>query len=190
MTAAAGVSKGAFYLHFASKEDAFRQIVETMLERLAQLIDEFPRPSQVDSSQEYLARWIEQDVVLFGFVWQHRGVVRLMLEGGKCATFSHLADAFAERARQSSMLGIAEGKQRGIFRADLDLELASLFLSGAYDRVARHMVKLPRRPNLVEWMERLQQFVLGGLAGPAVLAGKNDQPVRRRPRKGAVARRS
>ena len=39
ITSRAGLSKGAFYLHFESKEDAFRQLVETMVARLASLMD-------------------------------------------------------------------------------------------------------------------------------------------------------
>lgn len=183
ITTAARMSKGAFYLHFASKEDAFRQIVEAILARLAQLIEDFPRPSTVASSDDYLALWLEQDIVLFEYIWQHRGVVRLLLEGGKSATFSHLPDAFAERAREASLVGIAEGKALGYFRADLDVELASLFLSGAYDRVARHMVKLQKKPDFDVWMRTLQRFVFEGLAGPAAVAAvaakpaKNDRSV-------------
>lgn len=193
MTAAAGMSKGAFYLHFASKEDAFREIVETLLGGLGRLIEDFPRPGQLRSLDEYLERWIEQDVLLFDFLWQHRGVVRLMLEGGKSATFSHLADEFAERARQTSLLGLAEGKALGLFRADLDLELGSLFLSGAYDRVARHMVRLARRPNLEEWMKKLQRFALSGLGASAMVApsvpASPQVSVTQRPQHAAARRR-
>ena len=38
ITRRAGTSKGAFYLHFASKEEAFRQVVESFLARLASLL--------------------------------------------------------------------------------------------------------------------------------------------------------
>ncbi len=180
ITSAASMSKGAFYLHFASKEDAFRQIVDAMLEELARLIVEFPRPGAMRSPGEYLERWVAQDVVLFDYIWQHRGVVRLLLEGGKSATFAHLADEFAERARHASLLGLAEGKATGIFAPDLDVELASLFLSGAYDRVARHMVRLHKKPNLMDWMRKLQKFVIGGLAGPSIAAPTIPARTRRR----------
>ena len=39
ITERAGHSKGSFYLHFDSKEDAFRQIVESTLARLATCLD-------------------------------------------------------------------------------------------------------------------------------------------------------
>lgn len=172
ITAAAAMSKGAFYLHFASKEDAFRQIVEGILAPLAQLIEDFPRPSSFATVEDYFEQWIQQDIALYEYIWQHRNVMRLLLDGGKSASFSHLPDAFAERARQASLLGIAEGKRRGFFHADLDVELASLFLAGAYDRVARHMVKLQKRPNLEAWMRTLQRFVVEGLGGPAIAAAK------------------
>src|SRR5690349_20696006 len=40
ITERAGHSKGSFYLHFSSKEDAFRQIVESTLARLAACLDQ------------------------------------------------------------------------------------------------------------------------------------------------------
>lgn len=175
ITATAGMSKGAFYLHFDSKEDAFRQIVEGILAPLQTLIEDFPRPSSFAGVDDYFEQWIQQDIALYEYIWQHRNVMRLLLDGGKSAVFSHLPDAFAERARQASLLGIAEGKQRGFFHADLDVELASLFLAGAYDRVARHMVKLQKRPNLAVWMRTLQRFVVEGLGGPAVVAARKSK---------------
>ena len=44
ITARASVSKGAFYLHFESKEDCFRQIVEGFVAKLASCLDDGPPP--------------------------------------------------------------------------------------------------------------------------------------------------
>src|SRR6188472_1728918 len=42
ITARAGRSKGAFYLHFTSKEDVFRQIVDHFLSRMSDCIEGEP----------------------------------------------------------------------------------------------------------------------------------------------------
>jgi AcrR family transcriptional regulator len=39
ITDRAGRSKGSFYLHFTSKEDAFKQVVESMVARLSTFLD-------------------------------------------------------------------------------------------------------------------------------------------------------
>lgn len=182
ITARAGVSKGAFYLHFQSKEDVFRALVESMVARLAQVLLDYPRPSAAAGPAEYLERWIEQDVVVFEILWQNRSVGRLLLEGGKSAAFSHLIDEFAERARHNIKASLEEGKRLGYFRDDLDVELTSLVLSGAYDRVARHLTRLSRRPDLESWLRTIQATLLTGVAGKAVTAILDHKVNNRRPR--------
>ena len=170
ITALAGRSKGSFYLHFESKEDAFRQIVETLVARLGALLDSAPpeRFDQLSDPAEYLEAWLDIDVQIFDYLWQNRGVARLVLEGGKSAAFGYLVDAFAERSRAQIKQALALAVERGFYRADLDVELASLVVSGAYDRVARELVRLPRRPDLRRWIGEVQRLVLRGIAGPTL----------------------
>src|SRR5262245_1911191 len=80
ITARAGRGKGSFYLHFASKEDAFRQIVETMLARLATCIDSPPEgaSAMVADPEAHAAWWLEKDLEVFEHVWQNRGLMRLL----------------------------------------------------------------------------------------------------------------
>ena len=167
ITAAAGRSKGAFYLHFESKEDAFRQIVESFLARLQGCVDrslgDFGKAG--GDVPAFLLRCREADVEILDFVWQNRGVVRLMLEGGGSAQFGYLIDEFAERSRQSTKQLLRWGVAHGLYRADLDVEVASLVISGAYDRVARELTRRERKPDLTVLVSELQKIVLGGVAG-------------------------
>ena len=168
ITARARRSKGSFYLHFASKEDAFRQIVETMLARLADYVDQDPPilPEQPDAAalERFFDHWLDKDLEVFEFLWHNRAVARLLFEGGKSASFGYLIDEFAERARARTREVLAAGAHRGIFRPDLDVELGSLIISGAYDRIARQLVRLPERPDLRRWLAELQRALLTGLA--------------------------
>src|SRR5438874_4707043 len=79
ITGRAGHSKGSFYLHFGSKEDAFRQIVETMLARLAACLDESELlyADSVDDVGEFLEHWRAKDLEMFEFIWANRRVVGL-----------------------------------------------------------------------------------------------------------------
>jgi AcrR family transcriptional regulator len=143
ITARAGRSKGSFYLHFQGKEDAFRQIVETMMARLATCLDEPPPASpavqpgrahrQAQAGAEahprcgegegetdvpaLLARWLDKDVEVFEFLWQNRGICRLLMGGGGSSDFAYLIDGFAERCNANIRAWLLWGMERGIYRS-------------------------------------------------------------------------
>ncbi|HEY7956128.1 MAG TPA: helix-turn-helix domain-containing protein [Polyangia bacterium] len=189
ITERAGRSKGAFYLHFGSKEDAFRQIVETMLARLADCIDEaagdLEAESGLDGAPLFFQRWRDKDLEIFEFIWQNRGVVRLLLEGGKSAAFGYLIDEFAERSRRHTVRMLSWGVRQRMFRGDLDVELASLVIAGAYDRVARELVRRTRRPELARMLGEVQRLLLAGVQSRALASfdpkvnHRNRRPARR-----------
>lgn len=175
ITRRAGRSKGSFYLHFASKEDAFRQIVESMVARLAAIID--AAQAEVAASDEPIAEaWLRADLELFEFLWRNRGVASLCLSGGGGAAFAYLVDELAERARVQSKSLLADGIRRGIYRDDLDLELTSLVVAGAYDRLARDLVRMRTKPDLRRWLAQAQKVLLCGIASDAVVRDR-DSPV-------------
>jgi hypothetical protein len=58
----------------------------------------------------------------------------------------------------------------GLYRPDLDVEMASLVISGAYDRVARQLVKLERKPNLASLVGELQKLLMSGVAAQPLRA--------------------
>lgn len=179
ITARAGRSKGSFYLHFESKEEAFQQIVESTLLRLVSFLDCMtPRADAhvAPTLEEQLAAAIEREIELFEFLWQNRGVMRLMLQGGGGAQFGYLIDEFAERARERCKEMLRDGVARGLHRPDLDIEVASLFISGAYDRLARQLVRLDKKPDLRAWIVGVQRVLLAGIAGPELRA-LFDRPV-------------
>src|SRR5271155_3891883 len=74
ITARAGVSKGAFYLHFESKEDCFRQIVEGFVAKPAACLADGPPPADVGMGDllELIAKWHAHDLEIFEFCWQNR----------------------------------------------------------------------------------------------------------------------
>jgi AcrR family transcriptional regulator len=171
ITARAGRSKGSFYLHFASKEEAFRQIVESMIARLASFLDSMEvEQTEVSAAdlREVLDLWLAREVELFEFLWQNRRLVRLVMRGGGSERFGFLIDAFADRARERTKGFLQMWIERGAYRPDLDVDLASLAISGAYDRLARELVRLEKKPDLVSWIRGLQRIFLIGIGEPAV----------------------
>jgi AcrR family transcriptional regulator len=167
----AGLSKGAFYLHFDSKDDAFRQLVEAMVARLATFIEDCPTDSalQMPNVEEFLEFWVVQDAAIFDFVWQNRGLVGLLLEGGRSAAYRHLVDEFADRASGKTRLLLEAGVKAGLYRPDLDLDVTCAFIGGAYDRLARQIVREKRKPDLHALVRQVQILFLRGIASPALM---------------------
>jgi AcrR family transcriptional regulator len=167
----AGLSKGAFYLHFDGKDDAFRQLVEAMVARLASFIDDCPVDSamQMPTVDEFLDFWVVQDAAMFDFVWQNRGLVGLLLDGGRSAAYRHLVDEFAERASGKTRLLLEAGVRAGLYRPDLDLDVTCAFIGGAYDRLARQVVRAKRKPDLQALLRQVQILFLRGIASPTLV---------------------
>jgi AcrR family transcriptional regulator len=187
ITRAAGVAKGSFYLHFGSKEEAFQHLVEAMLARMATYIEALPdehRHSLADV-QAFLDFWVNNDVQIFEFIWQNRGLMALLLEGGKCADYRYLVDRFADSARLRVRDFLANGMARELYRADLDLELTSAFIAGAYDRLARQVVEARTKPDLVTRLREVQRLVLRGIGSAPLLAAMEPPASPRRARKSA-----
>jgi AcrR family transcriptional regulator len=169
ITGRAGCSKGAFYQHFDSKEQLFLQIVETLIARLQLTIERrVVRASDHWTIDDLRQRWLERDVAVLEFVWQNREIVRLILEGGKSASSAHLMDAFAGRVRTVIAEFLEWGRAVGLCRVDLDVPITSLLVAGAYDRLARELVRLAERPDLVAWAQQNQSFILSGISDPLV----------------------
>src|SRR5687768_4106651 len=100
ITRRAGLAKGSFYRHFDSKDDAFKYLIEAMVARLAVNLDEAPddSPARFNDIEAFLDFWVSNDVRIFELIWHNRGVFALLLEGGRCASYRHLVDEFADRA--------------------------------------------------------------------------------------------
>jgi AcrR family transcriptional regulator len=182
ITARAGLSKGAFYLHFQSKEDAFKQLVETTLARLAVIIENQVMDQAVSSPippsfEAVLEAWRATDKEIFEFCWQNRTVVALLMQGGSSADYRYLADDFAERARAKCARDLAQGQHYGLFRKDFDVDVASIFLAGAYDRFVRMILQSSKKPNIEDLVRQIQNLVLGGV-GQAPALASNDLSVK------------
>src|SRR6185436_18628851 len=167
ITAQAGVSKGAFYLHFDSKEDCFRQIVEGFVAKLSTCVDAAPPPTAYQGGiaglAESLETWHAHDVSTFEFCWQNRGLMRLIQAGGGGASFSYLIDEFAERVSQQIETWARHMIAAGIYRADIDPTVLPALISGGYDRLVRDMIKQSKRPDIPGLARQAQALYLRGI---------------------------
>lgn len=170
ITSRAGVSKGAFYLHFKSKNDCFRQIVEGVLARLATAA-RHPAPETLTGPNDVpklLESRLQESVELFEFCWQNRGIMKMILDGGGGSPYAYLIDEFAAGIVQQSEVWIAHGVAMGIYRSDIDPTIVARLISGTYERLVRELIKQPRRPDIEGWARQAQDLLTRGLFPPGV----------------------
>jgi AcrR family transcriptional regulator len=169
ITQVAGLSKGAFYLHFQTKEQAFKEILSGALAELALLVAgaEAARGEAAHASLEGVVEgWLERDLQIFECIWKHRAIMRLVLEGGGSPDYQHLIELFAESAEQTTQRLIRFGIEHGYYRADLDPRQAATFVAGGYDRLARRLVRERRKPDLAGWLVGAQSLCVRSLGTP------------------------
>jgi AcrR family transcriptional regulator len=152
----AGLSKGAFYLHFESKETALKQIVESFLARMGTFFAppaEYPDlPEDPDDLLDFA---IERDAQIFDYLWQNRAILRIL---PTCqGAYDYLTEAFRTEIDARNREWIGHFLSTGLWRADVDVELASSIISGAYNELTIKMVKHENRPPLDEWLRFAQE---------------------------------
>src|SRR5689334_18851850 len=112
ITTRAGLSKGAFYLHFESKGDAFKELLSDVLGHLKDRLEEAKAncaatPGQ--SPEQVLEMWVAKDLEMFEFIWQNRALMRMTLEGGRSADYQHLIDYFVNHVEHELELMLRMG---------------------------------------------------------------------------------
>lgn len=173
MAKRAGLSKGAFYLHFPSKTDAFNELVGSVMGQLQDLvsrcISEF-RPQSPDDAEPFLKQWLDSDLRLFEFLLDHKDVVGLILEGGGSGTTQHLVEEFALQTERQTAVYLQVGVEAGLYRPDLNIETTAAFIAGGYDRVARRLLDASDEQDLRALIHSWQQIVIMGVGTPTLTA--------------------
>lgn len=164
----AGISKGAFYLHFATKEDAFREIVSRFL---GALHDHALRREELEARAaaawaaggDTLARQMEAecaiDVDLLEVLWRNRQILAAV-EGASGRPYRELVEGFREKMRALVTHLVMAGQE---VRADVHPEVVADIVVGTYEAFARRMMDLKQKPDLEGWARSLLAVLHEGL---------------------------
>lgn len=174
ITQLAQLSKGAFYLHFEGKEEAFRELLGGVVAHMERLLDEagaaqLASQPGADGVSSYLESCHTHNVEIFEFLWDHRALMAMVLDGGGSANYQHLIEDFAERAQRQTATLLQHGIAMGLYRADLDVGAAAAFIAGGFDRIARQLVRQAQKPDLERLLREVQRQLLVGVALPEAL---------------------
>jgi AcrR family transcriptional regulator len=170
----AGVSKGAFYLHFRSKESAFEVILQRFLgaleehARRRQEADErFAREERGSAAEgDPVARRIDfecaADVELLEILWRNRQILAA-IEGPGGRPFARLLQDFRRRMRGLVASRILDEQAQGRLRRDVAPEVIADIVLGTYEDFGRRMIEMKTRPDLAGWARSLLLVLYEGL---------------------------
>ena len=163
------VSKGAFYLHFESKEAALKQLVESFLARCQSF---FAPPSAYPGLPEHPADLLdftlERDVQIYEFLWQNRAFLRIL---PTCqGDYDYLVTAFRAEIEVTTREWVDHWRREGIYRKDVDPDLAAALIGGAYNELSMRLIVAEKRPPLEEWLRFALETFFRAFGTPEVVA--------------------
>jgi AcrR family transcriptional regulator len=179
ITVACGLSKGAFYLHFESKEALFGELVRSFFEMIDALQEKRQRAMQefIERHGEVTARDVDErtpryqelleldacsDLDTLEALWTFRDVVGVLVRGSQGTPFEgtiwELVDAEVNRVRDD----FARYQGHGVCRRDIPGELFGSLIVGTYLLLAVRMSHLQEKPDLREWARSLHTLIHEG----------------------------
>jgi AcrR family transcriptional regulator len=189
ITAACGLSKGAFYLHFPSKEALFGELVAGFRARTDAVVD--ARKLQLGrfflergaltakdvrlKSARYealLALETAADREMLSTLWDYRDVFGVLVSGCQGTEFSGLVWEIAQREISRVVEDFEAVKACGACRTDVPSELFGSMMVGTYLLVAQQMSRMKTRPDLDAWVAALHRLIREGSAPQEPARGK------------------
>lgn len=195
ITRRAGASKGAFYLHFSSKEEAFEEILQRFMgamedqaRRREDAEECFRRDHAGMAEREYRERQVafdcRVDLELLETLWRNRQLLAVIESAGG-ARYQRVVTEFRRRMSSFVTARMAEKQAAGWIRADVDPALLGDILVGTYEGFARRIAPLKERPDLERWLRSFIQVLYDGML-PRTTAASSPHPRHDTPRARAL----
>ncbi len=169
----AGISKGAFYLHFSSKEDVLREILQRFLGVIEEQADrrreaelrferDVGRPGAGATREQVFELDCGLDTELLHVLWRNRLIVATL---DRAAGEPYLAIVADFRRRMREMVGsrIALKQEEGWLRGDVGPDVIVDVILGTYEGFARRMLAMKTRPDLAGWARSFLTLLYGGV---------------------------
>ncbi len=172
ITAACGLSKGAFYLHFESKEALFREVVaefEAGFEVVRRSRDQAFReltgqPRDAAFMEKMAALDAREDRRLLELLWNWRDVTAVLMSGSQGTEFDgvywQMLDVELARINEEC----DQLKPAGLVRGDVPGEVVGMMVVGTYLLVARKFAMAKTKPDFATLVTQLQQTISQGIA--------------------------
>jgi AcrR family transcriptional regulator len=180
ITKAAGTSKGAFYLHFASKEALYEAIGRQFLADLAECLTCYEKVFCLPMQPGFLTEAAECDAQLSEFLWENRQRLAMVLEGAAGTSCGFLSDAFLDLIERHTRDNMQrhEAMLPEASRGCMDIEFGSLLATGIVFMYARRMIRAKTKPDMVEPIAAFRRLIAVGVLQTAVDASWAHDPER------------
>lgn len=184
ITAACGLSKGAFYLHAASKEALFGEVVGEFTSAMNELIERRMKqmerffaehgPLEARDVAERSVRYellvemnTEADLGTLELMWAYRDVVHVLMRGSQGTEFESLMWGMADR----EVTRVAQEFQRlqadQVSREDVPPTVIGSLIVGTYVLLAQQMSHMEQKPDLGAWARSIHRLIREGSLPPA-----------------------
>jgi AcrR family transcriptional regulator len=156
----AGLSKGALYHHFRSKQDLFLALFESMIREFSELMQQTRQQSSsaieaLRSSMRLFGQWIEANPDLI------RGMMDFYILGAREPRFRQAFIGYYEELVQVVVDIVRDGMQNGELDAKLDAErVAWVFITAGDGLFFVHQVLEQSRLGVQRMMELLELTLL------------------------------
>lgn len=179
ITDRAGASKGAFYLHFASKEAAYVEIARAFLDQFMDLMRCQGELMCETFTAETPARVAQADRQFMEFLWEHRRPLAMVLDGAVGTPYASMQDEFidsvlghmresinAHRQVYPQLVGIIDG------------EFAATMATGIVFMYARRIIREHRPPFAAEHLVAFRALFAAGQSAEVADILRTTDPLR------------
>lgn len=201
ITGACGLSKGAFYLHYESKEALFTELVRDFERRMDEMFARRTaeeeaffakrgafRRNDFATGSERLAALNElqmrQDIETLELMWGLRDVIHVLMNGCQGTGFEGVMWHVIDRERHRVVEACDRLKRFGVIRTDVSSDAIAKALMGTWMLTLRDMLALPEKPDFAATLGELNLLLGAGLApaAPAPVASSRTRRRRGAPR--------
>lgn len=155
-----GISKGALYLHFKSKEEIFLEISHQVHTHVLGLLAEI---STSDLPADERIRRMLLDSLLFAWDYFHQAPHAPEVWGETTAMFTAQNAEFYKRIQRLTAQVIADGQADGMFRRDLDTERTAWLLALACQGFGPPYLRISDRSEMADGVLDMLELLLPGL---------------------------
>ena len=181
ITASCGLSKGAFYLHFPSKEALFGELVKAFFDVLsdcsvrretgmAQFLEAHGAPTRRDVEErsdryhKFLEFETTEDLRVLEHMWAYRDVLGVLVRGAQGTEFEGAIWDMTDREVERIQENFERFQGEHACRTDIPPEVFGSMIVGTYTLLAMRMSRMQEKPDLAEWARSLHTLVREGSA--------------------------
>lgn len=179
ITASCGLSKGAFYLHFHSKEALFGELVDAFLSGLnecaerrehdtAEFLTEYGAVSRRDLEErtsryhKFLEMETAEDLQVLEHMWAYRDVVGVLLRGAQGTKFEGAIWEITDREVDRIKENFNRSQGEHACRTDIPPEIFGSLIVGTYVLLGMRMSRMSEKPDLAAWARSLHTLIREG----------------------------